>query len=616
MNLKKERGSVTVIVLVTILFFVIVLSAAFSINASLRKSQLKSQLSLKGTYESDLDNADKYNPEVIYEYTDIYEETEKYIDKNGDTVYIPKGYARCITDGGNSVSEGLIITDKIDSEHHSIGNEWIWIPTLNMYDNDTEYGIDGATAKAGILYSYTGTAPEKKSIETYTTYSEHVAYNDMVISLQKYQGYYVSRYNKAIYDTPNDSVIAKKIYASQLNNMINWLISLGEFSITYINGTDTRENREYCNIDLSKDEINYRNMMYIYAGKNEKSINIKDLRESGETMVSNTIAVDEYQNYITIPAGFKVSSDSGTSSQAGIVIEDVNAGDNYTVGNQFVWIPIGQVNTNSYSDAKTIELSRYSFSRAPLLGVNAYDDGKVIEKNYTQREYLEPTDGVDVSYGETLLGTLYDRIYTKEAENSEFSSSAENAKGYYIGRYEARKGENNNATQISTQYVYDLYSKTDPQQVAIELCENMYNNSNFKTTLVNSYAWDTAIKAIDTLVYGKSKYHTTAGYSSTTEHSSPNYLGKKESAMKIYDMGGNFAEITTEIRIKSSISTEVTGYIVRGGCGWNTNDFLIDNVAYTLTYKYENYRAGARVPYQSMGIGGFAAFRPILYIAY
>lgn len=60
--LKSDKGSITTIVLVTILFIITILSTAYAITATLRKSQLKSQITTKDVYSSDLDNINQiYN---------------------------------------------------------------------------------------------------------------------------------------------------------------------------------------------------------------------------------------------------------------------------------------------------------------------------------------------------------------------------------------------------------------------------------------------------------------------------------------------------------------------------------------------------------------------------
>ena len=60
--LKNEKGSITTVVLVTILFFITILSTAYAITSVLRQTQLKSQLNSKEGYEKDIENVDKiYN---------------------------------------------------------------------------------------------------------------------------------------------------------------------------------------------------------------------------------------------------------------------------------------------------------------------------------------------------------------------------------------------------------------------------------------------------------------------------------------------------------------------------------------------------------------------------
>ncbi len=63
---KDERGAISVIVLVTILFFIAILTGTYLINATVRKSQIKSQMILQDEY-SELLNEEKQN-EVVLNY--------------------------------------------------------------------------------------------------------------------------------------------------------------------------------------------------------------------------------------------------------------------------------------------------------------------------------------------------------------------------------------------------------------------------------------------------------------------------------------------------------------------------------------------------------------------
>ena len=97
-------------------------------------------------------------------------------------------------------------------------------------------------------------------------------------------------------------------------------------------------------------------------------------------MQDETIQVeDEYGNKVTIPKGFEVVEEEGTTVPEGIVVQDKDR-------NQFVWIPVGRVYKDStgtnYSD---IQLGRYTFDTTngtPTLVQAAYTDEN--PKNYEQ----------------------------------------------------------------------------------------------------------------------------------------------------------------------------------------------------------------------------------------
>ena len=104
-------------------------------------------------------------------------------------------------------------------------------------------------------------------------------------------------------------------------------------------------------------------------------------------MQDETIQVeDEYGNKVTIPKGFEVVEEEGTTVPEGIVIQDKD-------GNQFVWIPVGRVYKDStgtnYSD---IQLGRYTFDTTngtPTPVQLAYT--KENPENYKQEIKLRPS---------------------------------------------------------------------------------------------------------------------------------------------------------------------------------------------------------------------------------
>ena len=56
-KLKSNRGSISTVVIGTVLFFTTVLSASFTIMSNVRKSQIKSEIIIKDMYENQIKEA-------------------------------------------------------------------------------------------------------------------------------------------------------------------------------------------------------------------------------------------------------------------------------------------------------------------------------------------------------------------------------------------------------------------------------------------------------------------------------------------------------------------------------------------------------------------------------
>ena len=191
----------------------------------------------------------------------------------------------------------------------------------------------------------------------------------------------------------------------------------------------------------------------------------------------NTEFTDSLGNKVKVPAGFKVVN-PGDNVEDGIIIEDVTHG--ATAGSQFVWIPVGDDIKKSDGTTFDIKLSRYTF------------------EDITGKEIDHGSDIINNYYKEQNVGN--GNITAKEnIENEEegFRKSVNDNGGYYIGRYEARttderttKGDRlTQLTVCSEDYVYNYVT----QNQAATLNQGMYNNENFESDLVNSYAWSTTL---------------------------------------------------------------------------------------------------------------------------
>ena len=307
---------------------------------------------------------------------------------------------------------------------------------------------------------------------------------------------------------------------------------------------------------MNEAEKEYAN--YMATNKEIGQIKIvPDYKESGEIFRNTKIIYDEEGNAITVPAGFKIASDSGDTVQQGVVIEDVNASTDSAVrGSQFVWIPVGKFIKDNGEESNEIILGRYTFDETygtPNLQQAAYTDEN-------QEEYKESQ--IILSYYDEYSGAHRDGIASKgldglNATANDLGAWIDSVKtngGYYIGRYEASFAsgssiENYKAvTKVSEKYstssmsynpgtLWNRITQLDASKVAI----NTYEDSLVvKSDLMNSYAWDTAIVYIQEC--GNINYANQNSKNSSLTNTGAN----KDEVCKINDMASNMMEWTTE----------------------------------------------------------------------
>ena len=270
------------------------------------------------------------------------------------------------------------------------------------------------------------------------------------------------------------------------------------------------------------------------------SVTVNQFKTAKDYVAAN-VEVTYPDGKVWIPEGFRISTDSASTVQGGVVIEDKD-------GNQFVWVPVATL---------------ADYKRTWYTGYDSFS-----------------------SYSEAL----------PEDEKT----SVERYKGFYIGRYEAGDKEStvaktlrssNDVTKTVTikanQAPYNYVTRTE----AVSLAEGFATKQGYKakTKLVSSYAWDTTIAFLQKVNsdYGSSSeegnytdtkfsYTDITGARQTKEKNSNVIVptGQTTPVCNIYDMGGNVWERTTE-----SYSNTYYPYARRGG-GYNSS--------------FANYPAGGR----------------------
>ena len=216
--IKSNKGSITTVVLVTVLFFITILSTAYIVTATLRKSQLKSEVTAKEVYEHDFNNID----------TIIEDLRNASYDPASEGVTIPTGFYYV----GGTKDSGLVISDNSADENKYqgqttvgtdlAGNQYVWVEvpkTTTVYPtaglgittfNDTAYerieeDLHTYTSTYRNGTSYTDTYyPDTDNTGWFTESQYNTAKKNMLKSVYENGGFYVGRYETGIaYDDAN-----------------------------------------------------------------------------------------------------------------------------------------------------------------------------------------------------------------------------------------------------------------------------------------------------------------------------------------------------------------------------------------------------------------------------
>ncbi|MGN1310276.1 MAG: SUMF1/EgtB/PvdO family nonheme iron enzyme [Clostridia bacterium] len=184
----------------------------------------------------------KVNNIIEEKFSSIYSKTELYTDEDGDTAWIPEGFAvgvESVNTTINKVSEGLVITDEVDSEGKSIGNEFVWVP-VEITSTDTKISI---SAMERTLWENNEpvTGFDTRYTEPYSNgyEEEEDEYYDMLESVFNHGGFYIGRYEAGSetprYDTSNKTTVMSVKRGKYPYNYVGWGSSMSNYTgeITY-----------------------------------------------------------------------------------------------------------------------------------------------------------------------------------------------------------------------------------------------------------------------------------------------------------------------------------------------------------------------------------------------
>lgn len=132
---------------------------------------------------------------TLENWSPVYDEEGIYKDKNGDTVYIPKGFSVSEIAGENTVREGLVVKD-------SHQNEWVWIEVPKSIYTTAKSSEDYDEIEKD-MQTYASSYRDSNCTDTWYTKEQHgfenaSEYNNwknnMLKSVYEKGGFYIGRY--------------------------------------------------------------------------------------------------------------------------------------------------------------------------------------------------------------------------------------------------------------------------------------------------------------------------------------------------------------------------------------------------------------------------------------
>ena len=356
------------------------------------------------------------------------------------------------------------------------------------------------------------------------------------------------------------------------------LLILAGISISALTNTGIFEKAEEAKRKTEEAENEEQKNLEEYEIAFDENTTVKLVNDKMNKVLStkkNVKIEDEKGNIFILPAGFKIvvddTTDNAKTVDKGIVVEDATVNEDGTKtstnGSQFVWIPVGTV-TKLDGTKTEINFNRYAFDRE---GKTKEYSGLYIEEDESNKESLK-------EYGNVIAKDI-----------SKFKTSVVKNKGFYIGRYEARRNTNGEITEIGTDNVWNNITQPDAANQARDMYDSKYS---FTSDLMNSYAWDTSIVFLQNCGDNSKYSQQTSLNIDTLATAGTNMQDIKDFQCNIYDMASNVREWTTETSSDSSKPC-----IYRGG-GYNNLEIL----------------TSSRVIYETSYVGKDIGFRILLYL--
>ena len=210
----------------------------------------------------------------------------------------------------------------------------------------------------------------------------------------------------------------------------------------YGNGiaTSVSKLKDVYTIEINEEDEDIESYFVKYHGKKENEIKIlgkiegEEIDESVKYKIENKRAKsndkikpisssqdvfleDNLGNKVYIPRGFGIPADSGINVEEGIVIEDVDPS-RETIGSQFVWIPVGDINVSTSIDSSgkiNIALGRYRFDEN---GIET-----LVQSQMNKNHYQESTSSSAIENDEEKFYEFKDNTESQQVINKTYQNT-------------------------------------------------------------------------------------------------------------------------------------------------------------------------------------------------
>ena len=377
---------------------------------------------------------------------------------------------------------------------------------------------------------------------------------------------------------------------------------------------------------LTIDELGTDNLLYMVRINGDYIINAKDTKTGKTGSLKYTVSGIEEETFTVlsetanvnypsgtnsstrdalIPKGFSVMD--GSTKDGGIVITDATItknGNRYSVGNEYVWIPVEKAYMTTSEDLDTlmaegiypmaVEVNPgeyksvlYAFRRPENgsgINVEPYVESSIYFREPATVSCDEQTeeDGITMKYNK--IGLTQDTL--QEEYNNMIDSIHANG-GFYVARYELSY-KNGGKSQRGKKVASSLDDNTKMWYGLYSTCKNMYNREtdSVQSMMITGSQYDQIMFWM--IKNGQSLYIlncTGKGFFKVGAES-PTCTGRQieYQVMNIYDLAGNAFEWTSAAR-------DLEKRVVRGGVHhWSIMEYTVTSEqGYSPDNQSENF---------------------------